>query len=486
MEIDLERKYMSIYKKISGKSKTVELTADMIVPDTKEDILRIVYNDSRYKIISKDTENGRVRITGEIALNTAYLAEKGAGISTLHADIPFDCDFEDDTVNSSCATVADIRIVSCEIRMINTRKVIAKVVLCVEYTAYEIGDMTWYEKPTESQDGVYFKTETVKAVLINNVCEKTISLEDEMRLDEAGENAELICAGAAFFEQSADAVGSKLIIKGKADITLIYSENGIINSVNKSTSFSQVFDLSERDIVPEHRLKILPTGEYFRLDGGVLSYELHAVIQLVCSGEKEFSYISDAYACKAELAADVQDICIVCAHCTRKNAEKISLTHTDEKGIEKLCFAKAEVSAVKQNDEDTLVSINADVIYVCDGELKCARVPGQGSFHIDGEAVSSEIVSVTAYKSGNEISITAELMLTYEITQSKTIHMITAASAEEKENEEKSASLYLAKADDLWTLAKKYRSDVELIKKVNDIENDDDISKNMLLIPKIV
>ena len=487
MEIELERRYLSVYKPSGSGSKTLEVSSDVIVPDTKADILRIVLSDCKYRIVSKDNDNGRVRICGELNMTAAYTQDGNAEISSLITAIPFECDFDDESVNASCSTVADIDILSFETRIINTRKLLCKASVRAGYRAFCIDETEWYEAPAERPEGVYFKTESVKAILIDNVCEKNISLEDEFNIDEAGDSAELIYASYVFKEQTADAVGSKLVVKGRVTVSIVYHESGVIRSVEKSAGYSQIFDISERDTVPDHTVTIVPTGDYFVLNDSVLSYEIHAVMQMISSNEKVINCISDGYACKSRLAADTGTMNLITNIKKEKQTEKITMCHTDENGIEKICFVKSHINSVSNCDEGVRVSAFADIVYFSGGELKGVRVYNQECFRdIDRGEISAEITSARAEANGNTIDITAEIQFITQAGSCENIEMIISARTEDDECSEEKAPLYLVRPDDLWTLAKKYRSDVEQIKKLNGIEDEGKIENRLLLIPTIV
>lgn len=484
MEIELDRKYLSVYTPSGSGNRNIELSADVIVPDSKADMLRIIMSDCKYKIVSKDTANDRVKICGEAEIHIIY-TEEGGGISTLHKEIPFDCEFEAQGVDISSSTFADIRTVSCEVCMLNTRKALVKAVVCVQYRSYRIDDFTWYEAPQDKPDGVFFKTESSRVNIINNVCEKSISLQDEFKLDEFGAGAELIYAYTEFSEHTAEAVGSKLIIKGKVAITIIYSENNNIRSATKNTTYSQVFDISERDIIPDYTLNIVPAGDYYELYDNVLSYEIHAVMQIVCSTEKEISYICDAYACKAMLNTEVIKTDIVSKHMSSKHHVKLEM-NCDEEGAERICAVNARIISAKRSEDILKISAFADIIYACGSEIKSVRLFAEQSENDfpDGD-ISSKIVAVNPYIKDKSIEVVLEVQLIIQSNESSVISMIASAEKEDLECHEAKAPLYLVKPDDLWTLAKKYSSDIELIKKLNDIE-DGTTTKKLLLIPTII
>ena len=493
MDIALERKFLSTFKSICSADHICDLSADIVVPDTKEDILRIVYTNAKYKIRSKDVESGKLIIRGELEVNSAYVPETGAKIELLRTDIPFECEFENDNIESGCASVCDIKLLTLESRILNPRKIMISAQLLVCGKCYRIEDFTWYEKPMENVSKVFFKNDSVDARLISVVSEKTFSLEDDFEVSGLKDDAQIITADTEFFADSSDAVGSKLIVKGHTEISVLYVNDGKIEKAEKTIGFSQIFELTERDVVPEFTVSVLPTGDFFEISDGRISYEIHAVMQIVCSDTRKISYLSDAYACRAEmqLTTDSQNICInqQSAECR----EKIQLTFTSESDIAAIENVSVKYGNLKLSEDEISVPVYADIIYTSiDGQLRSGRThssvklstaEGNGGY----DAVNVDISGVRASINGKEINMSADAVANLSWYENKQVRMITAASVEEISEAEPMPSIYMCRAadNDLWSLAKRYKSDAAMISELNDLDESSSFSDILLLIPRI-
>ena len=69
MEISLERNYQTAYKAGEKLQKICEASCEIVVPDTKDDIRRILRTDAKYKLRSKDADNGRITLLGEVEVS---------------------------------------------------------------------------------------------------------------------------------------------------------------------------------------------------------------------------------------------------------------------------------------------------------------------------------------------------------------------------------------------------------------------------------
>ena len=94
-------------------------------------------------------------------------------------------------------------------------------------------------------------------------------------------------------------------------------------------------------------------------------------------------------------------------------------------------------------------------------------------------------VSINAYAAGDGINADISVMLAMRYLSYDSVGMISEVEETELDREKTEASLYMCRCTDgdLWSLAKKYGSDVELIKLINEI--DGTIDDRLLLIPVI-
>ena len=75
MDISLERRFLSSFKLIGSAKKVCDVSSDIVVPDTREDILRVIMTNADYSIRSKDVESGRVVVHGELKATVVYVPE---------------------------------------------------------------------------------------------------------------------------------------------------------------------------------------------------------------------------------------------------------------------------------------------------------------------------------------------------------------------------------------------------------------------------
>lgn len=494
MDISLERKFLSSFKLIGNGEKLCDVSSDIVVPDTKEDILRVIMTSADYKIRSKDVESGKVVVHGELNVTAVYVPELGAGLSTLSTDIPFECEFEVDSADSGCVAVAELCIKSVDTRILNPRKVMINAQVGVSQKCYCNCDFSWYTAPAEAPKNTFFKKSSADIRLINLVTEKTFSIENDFSVQGIDDSAQLIATPVSFCTDSAEAVGSKLIVKGHADIKAVFCSGSNFETGETTVSFSQIFELPERDIVPDHTVSILPTGDFFELNDGKVSFEIHAVMQIVCTESKTIDFVEDAYVCGAETVLDEEEKTVCISERTLCQTESAQLTQAADFDIEKVLYMSGIVGTPKVSGNEVTVPLTVEAVCASvDEQVRSVKLHGNASFELDAgeneviDGTSACISSLRSNINGRELTVTAAVAAQVQMKKSRTLQVVSSVTVNEPDTGMPTPSVYMcmAETNDLWSIAKRYSSDIDMIIALNELEDDADVSGRLLIIPRI-
>ena len=130
MVVDVSKEKLILNKLICEKDETIVVQGDMIVPDSKPDILSTLNSSGMVSIYKKEVQNGRVRIDGNVNSYIMYLADseedKIRGLNTS-------LDFSENFVLSECTEGMRTELETCikniECKVLNGRKINIKVTL---------------------------------------------------------------------------------------------------------------------------------------------------------------------------------------------------------------------------------------------------------------------------------------------------------------------------------------------------------------------
>ncbi len=508
MEAKLEKKSVSFYKNLFSADVTQEETMEMIVPDAMPDIVRIIETDGVITLRSKEAEAGRATVGGVINAVVLYMPEGDEQVKKLELKIPFTSVLEHPAADSSVRLTAKAVLCSIDSRNLNPRKILVRADVCTQISGYGPVKLELCHAVEEAPQDmeILLERRTVKSVA--DVREKTFVISDDYVLPSSAMPAgEILASRIALLTEDTRTVGSKLIIKGNAMVSVLYrSRNeGELCKAEFSTVFSQIAEI-EAVSNPEFAVTIMPTGIYFDLADGsggnlMITMELHAVAQIVVIENREIEYISDMYSTAYDLicrnekySIDTVESSTVIREDVRKNIE----TYVQAKSI--VCVNAFTGKTSKINSDDGCrfeTTACVEVVYKSeDGRLFSVRDKMNVSAMWEDPCENVACVcsadcgdaSAVIIDEGIEVRMSVDFIVT--ALKSQTIDAITGAGCDDTALRDISRlpSVTLrrvANGDTLWMLAKRYNSTRALILEANGMEEMTEQDEGrLLIIPK--
>ena len=135
MKIELKSKQDSVYKKLCSSASETHSDSELIVPDTLEDILRILCCRWQCRIREKTVSQDAVLVSGEIDITVMYIPETGDGVRVVGTTAAFELSFDAPGADSTSLAVTKLDVL----------EEYDKIPVCV---AYEIDGERTDEFPT--------------------------------------------------------------------------------------------------------------------------------------------------------------------------------------------------------------------------------------------------------------------------------------------------------------------------------------------------
>ncbi len=504
MNIDLKSDKLCYQTCVFKRRFTKEETVEVIVPDAQPDVLRILDTDGTVYLRGKDCEAGRVTVSGVAELTVLYVPESGKGVRRVNVEIPFSAFAESEAVTADCLITAKLRLIACDARTVNPRKLVVRMEAAAEAALYL--PETVYRTAPREQEGVYYKTESLKVCLPVAVNEKAFVFTDEARLPaSAPAIGELLRTTVGLTVESVKPVGSRAVVKGSALTTLLYEsrDDGALCRELIATPFSQIVETDATGDAADFELALCLTGAhvsrgYASGDGGeTLSLELHAVAQCVAYAACELEGVTDVYSTKHPLEtrrAGLELSYLEAAPETASETLKASVPVSGEVETVHAATARLASSGVREGPEGPVWSAVAavTVLYSEPGgevlsaskrvELERPLEPGQ---ELDAN-VGPEIFTAAANGA-------VEVRVPLELTTLKRgrAAMDRVESVELNENETldltqlPNVTVTRAGSRSLWDLARAHMSTVSRIREANALADDADPEPgSVLLIPR--
>ena len=245
MELELKKEQFACYQALPQLSENREETTETIVPDYLPDIARIVDASGCLFLRSREIADGKAQVSGTVRMTLLYVAEDAQGMKSFEYTLPLDETIEGRALSGSADSCLDGRLCSCEVRMLNPRKVFTRVNVELTLTPYVPASLSVCSGVKEQEA---YKIETLcekKDIgIIRAIREKDFTFSDEVLLSGTKEPIqELLRTKCALRVTDCKSIGNKIVLKGVARLDAIYlDESGNLAPMSSELPFSQILD----------------------------------------------------------------------------------------------------------------------------------------------------------------------------------------------------------------------------------------------------
>ena len=222
MVVDTIKENLCVNKLVETKKEVILVEGDMIVPDSKPDILNTICTSGVICIYKKEILQERVRIDGNINTYIMYIADddkdKVRGLTTS-------LDFSESIQIANCKEgmncKLDTKLKSIEAKVINGRKVGIKAAIEVEVKIYSNEEVEIVNNVQNAED-IQILKEDLKVNSLVGMGDTKIYAKDTINIDNADNLAEILKANISIGEKDIKISYNKVLTKSEAMIKIMY------------------------------------------------------------------------------------------------------------------------------------------------------------------------------------------------------------------------------------------------------------------------
>lgn len=505
---------------ITEKPKTViTIEEDILVPDTKPDLLEILLIDGSPRLSSREIDrinktDDYIGVSGEIELKTLYAPEnrEAAGpIIAVQTRVPFKERLNMDIADGA-TLVMDCRTEKIEYMVINERKYRVKISLAIMARECVDRKVDIFEGINGEEIQMLKERAEITSVVLRK--KDTLTISENLEIKEDGRFESILKQDISVVENYKQVTAEKLVINGFILVNLLYTVAGenpwdCIKQTQERVEFTQFIPIKQQGagsgsvyfdgsglhvkLVQEEEL-----GEVFRLEGEIITYaELYAGTQrdiIVDGYHREKDFICDFSEEKSRTP--------VAAASGEASIREIITPDTAYGEIEKILYTSGEIMESRSRGEQGKVitegTLQAKMICMSlrdEQEPQMFSIRQEMPFRVvtavpqmtGGEIISARthVRDLWAEKiNGKQLEFNASVMSGAEIMREVTFKVLTNPAFEESTSKEAMAPMvvYVAGKDDtLWKIAKRFKTSVESVAKLNQLE-DKEISEGRKLL----
>lgn len=480
----------------------LEETQESIVPDACPDILSILATEARARLTKKSCGEGRVELTGTVAVTVVYCPEGEKGPRRLEMTIPYHATAGAEELTETCALVAVPRVTQAETRVLNPRKVLCRVEVAVQCQGWKENDERLCV-PAGDEEDLQQRCEEAENYAVTAVAEKAFAYTDQVSLSASypaaeellGHRLELNCAEAKI-------IGNKLIFKGQAVLLARYrGEDETLRVGRWELPFSQIMEIGGVEEEGSCAIDLVERDSQVTLsaegDGRTLAVHLELLAQAVVRQNRQVTLFTDAYSVSRRVNVQRRNWQL----CQRW--EESSVTQTGHLALETEEPARSVVDCLVTLGQPRLepgaqsaltARGQVTVLYLDEREQLRSQ---QGMMEVTAQVAVPEgagclvrcesMGDTQAVATAAGIEVRGSVRFHYLITQVREVSAVAALEVEEPEEGEARPSvvLYMAqKGESLWDIAKAYSTTQEDIRGANDLSETEELGGMRLLIPR--
>ena len=508
MSIEVLQDNLCINRLIERKKKEIELETAVIVPDVKPDIIKPIDLSGTICIYKKELINGRVKIDGSIDSNIIYLADsEDESIRGLNSNIDFSefIEIDNEIINADIDVNIEIKDMECNI--LNGRKINLKAIIEINLRIYS-NDGINILKDIKGVSGLQ---KLDKVMQLNSMTGKNSTksiAKENIILAPEEKIVEILKKEIRIINKDFKLSYNKIVAKAEVDIKILYlNSEGKIKFVEKILPIAGFIDMEN---VTEENIcdvKYCVKNILVKLNNeneNSFYVEIEVEINCFVYETKDIEIIQDVYTPLSTLTYKDKTITAMVGLQNINDEYQINEQIMDPE----ICDSNIYNTSITTNINNIRIVENRAI---CEGEAIVSFLYGNLDnnninkkdfrFPINYEVNILEgmqedsldiLIDVDGYEIKKETTnIKLNINLKINIKMFKTVKIDIIDDIEEKEIEKKeeySIIIYFVKeGDTLWKIAKRFGSTIEDIKKVNNIENVDEIKKNeQLFIPRYI
>ena len=297
--IDTAKENLCVNKLISEKTEIVFVEGDMIIPDSKPDVLNTISTSGIACIYKKEVQEGKIRFDGSVQTYIMYVPEgKEEGIRGLSTTLDFSESIEMEGITSEMQATLKTSVKSVEAKVINDRKIGIKVALEVSVKIYAKDEKEVVNDVKDDDEMQILKTSlTVNSLLGTGITK--INAKDTVQIDTIDQLAEILKVSANIINKDIKISYNKVLTKAEAEIKVMYlTEDNRINHISPKIAivgFIDMPDIKEENICDTtyliKNLIIKPNS----IEEHTVYLEVEVEINCISYEENEIQVIQDLY-----------------------------------------------------------------------------------------------------------------------------------------------------------------------------------------------
>ena len=490
MECGLQWKDITCWEDASRLTLTHEETLETAIADYCPDMGRVVETAGQLCLRSIVPQGDGVELRGTILVTVLYTSEESVGLRSLTQSVPFTCWGESRPLAACQVLWAEGRLLLCEAQALTPRRLSLRIMPEWTVCGYRCGTRRLCVG-ADDDPFLRLRRQERELCLTVSMAERECSVTGEAAVPPGQPAPEDLLLWRLYPQVgSCQLVGNKLLVKGDVTLSALYRcQQQKLHTYTAVLPFSQIVDSpaggEEGDVAARVQLicgeaRLLRTEES---SGFSVSAELRLLLRI--TRKETVSCVTDLYSthCGTKLETTERSLPLAPERPVRQEA----VQHLDFGRQRPFVFVTDTACAPSAGEDGTpCADVRMRLLYLDEEEApavteKMAQLPlGEGE-------VCTLCGAPEVAFTGSGCDLRQAVAVSPAAAPRETLSTVSAVQCLPEQENARRPSLVmrrLAPGETLWDAAKQYRTDEELIRAVNQLE-EGTVPDKMLLIPRV-
>jgi len=500
MDCNITRTNISTCKTVLENFTEEKIDFDIVIPDYKSAAFRILKCDVIPSVSSKVTEGDRLIIEGMCKVNINYTDEETGMMKSISETTPFSLNEKLEGEHEGLRTKIKLRTTNVICRLQNSRRISVKAIIGIALKVMGNCELSVIDSIDDCEIESNFSENDCSIYI--NCGDVGFHMNSEIELNDSVKD--ILHSEAVIKIKDSKVINGKVIIKGDTKVSCLYSYGDSIsdvNSVSQVIPFSEVIDVSgaNDDFKCDCECSIVSVRADLSEGDNIINLDIEAIACASVYKNVSVKLLKDAYSRKNDIDVKTKQINIesfekeyTISHLLNQN---IDLEMSESRIIDVL--SKAAVKNISLNNQSLLIEGDLyTTVYAHNGEeykIIDKAIPFNVSKEISGinndvrcEAdISVESIDYSMRKDG-VLDIESQLEISLLVFMKNSFYVIDEINvnydSEHTDKKSKVVLYYADKGEELWDIAKKYLTSVEIIKRDNQLEENVVNTDRMILV----
>lgn len=504
MAVETAKDKIKLNQIVGQKQEIITVDGDVIVNDVKPDVLKIINTNGTICVYKKEALNGKVKLEGCVNTYIIYLADDEVGsVRTINTGLDFSVIVDMENCREDMILEENLCLKGFETKVLNSRKIHVRAFIEANFKICSNDDI---EAIVDIQNDEDIQMLNSSKNIMSLVGENTgkCMLKDTINIKPEDEFAEIMKVDFSISDLETKTSYNKVLIKANANVNIMYlTEDNRISNVTGQIPVMGFIDMPNvsdtSECISGVKLRNLELKPNNIEDHSVL---VEADLDLFCRAfeNKQINVIEDAYGISNNIELKRNTVRATTMQNRVRDSFKIREVFTTPELIYGRVLGVSvnpviESSEAKDGRINYKGKLDAEFFVDNDNNINTVNESVPFEFDLISEAIKRNtdfetqinVIENKAYNTDDGVVLEADIEMMALIQNNEDLNFIQDINITEDTNQDLySMVIYFVKpGDTLWNIAKQFKSKVEDIARINEIEDENKIYVGQqLYIPK--